>query len=156
MKNDLIQIASTFKTPAGWLSVLHDECHVHRAVFSDSPGKTHSNSPLALLISSQIDAWFDNSLNQFELPLKPQGTAFQLRVWNSLLNIPVGHTVTYGELASTLQSGPRAIGQACKKNPIVLFIPCHRVVGKNNHGGYMGQADALRYKIALLGHEKLT
>jgi len=70
-----------------------------------------------------------------------------------LLVIPAGRTTTYGDLANKLQSSPRAIGQACKKNPLAIFIPCHRVVGKNNCGGYMGREDALPYKLALLQHE---
>ncbi len=106
-----------------------------------------------MVIANEIDAYFHNPHHRFQLALKPQGTIYQQRVWNELLVIPIGRTVTYGELANTLQSGPRAVGQACKKNPIALFIPCHRVVGKANQGGYMGRASALHYKIALLKHE---
>ena len=63
--------------------------------------------------------------------------------------------MTYGELAHQLKSAPRAIGQACKRNPIALFIPCHRVVGQNNLGGFMGRLD-LPYKTALLQHEFIS
>jgi methylated-DNA-[protein]-cysteine S-methyltransferase len=70
------------------------------------------------------------------------------------LLIPAGQTLTYGELSLKLQSSPRAIGQACKRNPIALFIPCHRVVGKKDLGGFMGDPEALLYKKLLLGHEE--
>lgn len=98
--------------------------------------------------------FLQNNRLPFQLPLKPHGTPYQLRVWNALLVIPVGRTITYGELAKTLESSPRAIGQACKKNPVTLFIPCHRVVGKQGYGGYMGKVEALPYKLGLLKHEQ--
>lgn len=145
-------IVSTFKTPAGWLEVGYDEHFIYRAVFVESIAKK-AQGDLGNLIAEQLDAYFHNPHHRFQLPLKPLGTAYRQQVWNALLVIPVGRTVTYGELASALQSGPRAIGQACKNNPLALFIPCHRVVGKNNQGGYMGRVDALLYKLALLQHE---
>ncbi|MDX2163823.1 MAG: MGMT family protein [Gammaproteobacteria bacterium] len=86
------------------------------------------------------------------------GTDFQKRVWAELLKIPPGKTVTYSDLAKKLHSHPRAIGQACKANPLPVTIPCHRVVGKNNLGGYFGetQGKLLRRKQALLNAEKVN
>jgi methylated-DNA-[protein]-cysteine S-methyltransferase len=149
-------IVSTFKTPAGWLEVAYDEHYVYRAVFTDSPGTKIARArgeSLSLLIAEQLEAYAKNPHHRFQLPLKPLGSAYQQKVWNALLVIPVGRTMTYGEMATSLQSSPRAIGQACKTNPLALFIPCHRVVGKNNQGGYMGGTKALHYKLALLKHE---
>lgn len=150
-------IVSPFLTPAGWLEIAYDEHYIYRAAFinSHTEKQTKSYGSLGALITEQLKAYTRNSHYRFQLPLHPLGTAYQQRVWNALLVIPVGRTVTYGELATLLKSSPRAIGQACKKNPLAIFIPCHRVVGKTNQGGYMGQADALRYKIALLQHESL-
>ena len=145
-------ILSTFSTPIGWLQVEHDEHFILKAFFSDKPG-TPAATDLAHLIQSELSAYFANPQHRFQLPLKPQGSLFQQKVWNALLVIPVGRTLSYGELALKLQTAPRAIGQACKRNPLVLFIPCHRVVGKNSLGGFMGSAAALAYKSFLLAHE---
>ena len=144
---------STFKTPAGLLQVTFDQQLIHHALFTDISSITDANSPMAQLIAKQINEYNNNPQYQFDLPLKAQGTAFQQRVWNALRAIPAGQPTTYGELAKQLLSAPRAIGQACKRNPFPLFIPCHRVVGKQSIGGFMGRTDALHYKIALLKHE---
>ncbi|HEV2613720.1 MAG TPA: methylated-DNA--[protein]-cysteine S-methyltransferase [Gammaproteobacteria bacterium] len=86
------------------------------------------------------------------------GTDFQKRVWAELLKISPGKTVTYSELAKKLNSHPRAIGQACRANPLPIIIPCHRVVGKNNLGGYFGHTHGklLDKKKRLLALEKTT
>lgn len=133
----------------------YDEHYIYRAIFAETIAKNTENkqSHLGNLIAKQLDAYFHNPHHRFQLPLKPLGSAYQQNVWNALLVIPVGRTLTYGELAAALQSSPRAIGQACKTNPLALFIPCHRVVGKHNQGGYMGRAEALHYKLTLLQHE---
>lgn len=147
---------TAYQTPIGWLNVQYDEHFVFRAVFSHTPLETpmHLTAPaLSQTIDHELSRYFRDPNHRFQLPLKPLGTPYQQRVWNALLVIPVGRTVTYGELANTLQSSPRAIGQACKNNPLALFIPCHRVVGKDNPGGYMGHAKALSYKHDLLTHE---
>ena len=148
-------IVSTFDTPAGIIEVAHDEHYIFRAVFTDYKDNKakQPKSFLGDLVANEINAYCNNPHHHFQLPLKPLGSNYQLKVWSALLVIPVGRTLTYGELALSIQSSPRAIGQACKANPLALFIPCHRVVGKNNNGGYMGQASALKYKMALLEHE---
>lgn len=84
------------------------------------------------------------------IPLAPRGTAFQMRVWQTLRAIPYGTTVTYGELADRLKSSPRAVGQAVGRNPISILIPCHRVLGANAAlTGYAGGLDAKRFLLAL-------
>ncbi|WP_028373780.1 methylated-DNA--[protein]-cysteine S-methyltransferase [Legionella lansingensis] len=146
-------IVTAFTTPIGWLEVTYNEHYVFGASFTESPTQKGDHNSLTSTISNELKQYFYNPHHRFQLALKPQGTAYQQQVWNALLVIPVGRTVTYGELANVLQSSPRAIGQACKNNPIALFIPCHRVVGKHDQGGYMGHPEALCYKINLLAHE---
>ena len=131
----------------------HDEHYVHRASFTSQASSEHIENPLGLFIKTQLAAYFKNPNHRFQLPLRPQGSVYQQRIWQALLVIPAGRTLRYGELALSLQTGARAVGQACRKNPLPLFLPCHRVVGKHNHGGYMGAPEALGYKIALLEHE---
>jgi methylated-DNA-[protein]-cysteine S-methyltransferase len=73
-------------------------------------------------------------------PLRLSGTPFQRRVWARLRQIPPGATRTYGELARQLETSPRAVGGACRANPVALFVPCHRVVAASGAGGFYGQS----------------
>ena len=110
---------------------------------------------LAKNAKEQIECYFENPHFLFDLPIKTQGSAFQQRVWSSIQSIPVGHTLTYGELATQIRSGPRAIGGACGANYYPLIIPCHRVLSKAGIGGFMGEGAGpyLRIKHWLLSHE---
>lgn len=146
-------IMSIFPTPFGMLEIVHDEHFIFNSSFTQK-SETSAINNLAQLIRTELNAYASDPHHRFQLPLKPQGSTYQQKVWNALLVIPVGRTLTYGEMALNLQSSPRAIGQACKRNPLALFIPCHRVIGKNDLGGYMGNPDALSYKKSLLIHEK--
>ena len=145
-------IVSVFTTPVGMLEIAHDEHFIYNSSFTQKVVTSPANE-LTSLINRELNAYFSDPHYRFQLSLKPQGSAYQQKVWNALLVIPVGRTLTYGELALKLQSSPRAIGQACKRNPLALFIPCHRVVGKNDLGGYMGNPQAISYKEFLLAHE---
>jgi len=104
----------------------------------------------------QITAYFDNPGYRFSLPLVSQGTPFQRRVWRSLQTIPSGAAWSYGKVAQNLATSPRAIGGACRANPIPIVVPCHRVVALNGLGGFSGQVqgDKLSIKHWLLTHEK--
>ncbi len=88
----------------------------------------------------------------FSLPLAAEGTEFQHRVWNALVEIPAGETCSYGELAHQLRSAPRAIGRANATNPICLIVPCHRVIGAD--GSLTGFAFGEDCKRRLLDHER--
>lgn len=110
---------------------------------------------LAERVCVQLRAYLADPGFAFDLPLAPAGTPFRNRVWQALLNIPSGKTLSYGELAHQLHSAPRAIGQACGANPIPVIIPCHRVLSSNGLGGFMHSvADgSLSIKRWLLQHE---
>lgn len=88
------------------------------------------------------------------IEFEQKGTIFRQRVWNQMRKIPPGQTLTYGQMATILGSSPRAIGQACGDNQFPIFIPCHRVVGKNGLGGFAHGTDDLPIKQWLLNHEK--
>jgi len=87
----------------------------------------------------QLTEYFDGRRRNFDLPLSPDGTDFQRRVWDAMCAIPYGETRAYGDLAHDLDSAARAVGTACGRNPIPILIPCHRVVGKGGAlTGYSG------------------
>jgi len=106
-------------------------------------------------VTEQMEAYFADPCFRFKLPLAMHGTPFQLRVWQALQSIPHGTTVTYGQLAARLDSGARAVGNACRRNPIAIIVPCHRVTGAHGFGGYVGETGGppLVRKQWLLRHE---
>ena len=111
---------------------------------------------LAKEVARQCKAYFKNPHLEFDLPIKPAGTEHQRKVWASIQDIPVGHTITYGELAKKIKSGPRAVGTACGANPYPLIAPCHRVVSAQGIGGFMKENSPGLYrqiKLWLLKHE---
>jgi methylated-DNA-[protein]-cysteine S-methyltransferase len=108
-----------------------------------------NGSPLLAEAARQLDAYFDGRLTEFDLPLRPTGTAFERSVWVAMQDIPYGETRSYGDLAAATHSAPRAVGRACGKNPIPIVIPCHRVLGKGWMGGYSGSG-GLKTKEVLL------
>ena len=143
---------TVFTTPVGNLEVLHDECFIYASHFTKAPADAHFNH-IEHQIAHELTRYFEHPDHRFKLKLKSSSSDFQKRLHHALLDIPSGETLTYGALAARLNSSPRAVGQACKKNPLVLFIPCHRVVAQTGLGGYMGNANAIEIKIALLRHE---
>ncbi len=103
-----------------------------------------------------LRAYFRDSRRTVKLPLALTGSAHQRRVWRALIDIPAGEVRSYGDIARRLRSSPRAVGGACRTNPIPIIVPCHRVVAKGEIGGFMGQrsGSALAIKRWLLAHER--
>lgn len=123
------------------------------------PYNVHSlkpSQPLLKEAAAQLHSYFLGRLTQFNLPLEPQGTEFQKQVWQELLKIPYGTFISYSEQARRLGKplASRAVGSANGKNPLGIFIPCHRVVGAS--GQLTGFAGGLKIKQALLTLEGLT
>lgn len=102
----------------------------------------------------QLNEYLDGKCSLFDLPLEPQGTEFQKKVWNALKEIPFGETRSYGEIAKIIgnEKASRAVGMANNKNPIPIIIPCHRVIGAN--GKLVGYAGGIDIKEKLLKLEK--
>lgn len=101
----------------------------------------------------QLNEYFEGKRNVFDLTLAPEGTEFQKKVWNALREIPFGETKSYGEIAKLIgnEKASRAVGMANNKNPIMIVIPCHRVIGAN--GKLVGYAAGLEVKEMLLNLE---
>lgn len=111
---------------------------------------------LAELTADELYRYFDDPGRPFTVPLELHGSIFQLRVWHALSRLPSGATCSYGELATNLGTAPRALGAACRGNPVPVIIPCHRVVSRTGLGGYAGAVDGRQIEIKrwLLEHER--
>ena len=112
-------------------------------------------TPLLVEASQQLDRYLIGKLKHFTLPLSPVGTPFMKRVWEQLCGIPYGQTATYKDIAIKTGNGKasRAIGLANNRNPIPIFIPCHRVIGSN--GTLTGYRGGLGVKKILLDIERI-
>jgi methylated-DNA-[protein]-cysteine S-methyltransferase len=122
-------------------------------VISADEGWREEETAVLRAARQQLEAYFSGASTRFELPLAPEGTAFQQQVWNALLAVPWGETTTYAALARAL-GRPGAfhpVGAAVGRNPISLFIPCHRALGSD--GALTGYAGGLERKRWLLDHE---
>jgi methylated-DNA-[protein]-cysteine S-methyltransferase len=118
-------------------------------------GDRADDDPVLAEAARQLTAYFSRDLKVFDLPLRPDGTAFQQRVWEQLQQIPYGETTSYGEIAARLgmnAGASRAVGMANGRNPIGIVIPCHRVVGAK--GLLSGYAGGVERKQALLDLEQ--
>lgn len=105
-------------------------------------------------VRAQLEEYFDGDRREFDLPLAPEGTEFQLAVWDALLRIPYGQTAGYGELAAWIgkPTASRAVGAANGRNPISIIVPCHRVIGAS--GDLTGYGGGLERKRTLLDLEQ--
>jgi methylated-DNA-[protein]-cysteine S-methyltransferase len=106
--------------------------------------------------AGQLEQYGAGDLKEFDMPLRPSGTEFQMKVWSELVSIPYGTTTSYGRIADAVgrPGGARAVGAAVGSNPIGIVIPCHRVIGGD--GSLTGFGGGLDTKVALLRLEGIT
>ncbi len=145
-----------FPVEIGCFQIRGNQYFVTGAQFLDEdPGDSHGSGELFELAVKQVHAYFKQQRRDFTLPLMTRGTDFRQRVWTELERIPAGQTCTYGEMAHLLNSSARAVGGACRHNPIALLVPCHRIVSAKGIGGYAGRVDGhnIDVKSWLLQHE---
>ena len=123
-----------------------------RRAIVPQPDWTQGEAPFRETIL-QLHAYFRGKLKEFDLPLAMEGSAFQLRVWESLRAVPFGKTISYGELAERIgqPKAARAVGLANSSNPIPIIVPCHRVIGSN--GNLTGYGGGISIKEKLLSFE---
>lgn len=142
-------------TPIGYLRLDSDGRHVTGVNFYDAdPGQSDGSLPECLIACKlQLEEYFAGHRKRFDLPLKPNGTAFQTGVWEVLVGIPFGATRSYKDVALARWNDKtiRAVGTANGQNPIAILIPCHRVIGTG--GDLTGYAGGLHRKKWLLQHE---
>lgn len=151
-------ISAIHDTPVGPLTLMSDGAALTRCAF-EKPRHRFAEAPRgedAIIAAArrELDAYFAGKLRAFGLPLAPQGTPFQQRVWAALLNIPYGVTRSYAQQAAAIGSpkASRAVGLANGRNPIAIIIPCHRVIGAN--GSLTGYGGGMARKRLLLDLEQ--
>lgn len=142
----------SFGSPLGDLTVFEDNGQLVALEWGRVAGGGDTVAVLQLA-EQQLDDYFAGRRRVFDLPLAPDGSAFQQKVWMALQRIPYGSVASYGQIAEDIGSAPRAIGGACGRNPLPIIVPCHRVVGAGGSlGGYSG-LDGLDTKKFLLSLE---
>lgn len=146
-----------FTTPLGNLIGFADDAGLRALVFSDQAGtalriatSNAADHPLLRELERQVEEYFRGTRGDFDLPLEPEGTPFQCRVWAELRQIAAGHPIAYRTLAIRIgcERGVRAVARAVANNPILIAIPCHRVIGSS--GALTGFAAGIERKQALL------
>ena len=151
--------------PVGSLGIVEKDNSISGVFFHDLESKEkylegcplgleERETPLIKKAASQLGEYFKAKRKDFDLPLLLEGTDFQRSVWNSLLAIPFGETCSYKDIAARIGNPKacRAVGMANNRNPIVIIIPCHRVIGQG--GGLTGYGVGLKVKRFLLELEK--
>lgn len=150
-----------YDSPLGLLEIIGTETHVSSVLFPETekrprparPATAQTSAPVRDCVA-QLEAYFAGKLQQFDLPLHPEGTAFQRKVWTELLNISFGKTASYLQLARALGNPTfiRAAASANGQNPLTILVPCHRVIGSD--GKLVGYGGDLWRKKWLLEHEQ--
>lgn len=144
-----------YQSPVGKLGIAEQEGAITNLFFENArepEGCVRTRSPLLEQAVRQLKEYFLGERRRFELPLNPAGTAFQKQAWAALRQIPYGETRTYGEIARTIgnPAACRAVGMANNRNPIVIVIPCHRVLGaKGDLVGFGGGLSVKQYLLDL-------
>ena len=151
-----MKYAWIIETPIGHLTILVDEKYLLKISF----GKVYSDAiikqtDLIKKTEKEITEYFNSKRTEFTIPINPIGTEFQKQVWNELMEIPYGTTISYKELAIKVknQKYSRAVGMANNRNPIPIIIPCHRVVGAK--GALVGYRGGLEIKEKLISLEQI-
>jgi methylated-DNA-[protein]-cysteine S-methyltransferase len=145
------------QTAIGRIGIAEENGSITHLCFETDPPPTGAEicaTPLLSEAFSQLHAYLAGRRTEFSLPLAPKGTAFMRRAWQELCRIPYGSTASYREIAAAvgIPKGARAAGMACNRNPVPIFIPCHRVIGAN--GRLTGYDGGLELKEKLLALEK--
>lgn len=140
-------------TPLGFAKLVGDQNGLASITVLDSEKEVEIIPEILADAVHQVNEYFEGKRTQFDLPLNPEGTDFQKRVWDALLQIPYGKTLSYLELSKQLGDvkAIRAVASANGKNPLWIVVPCHRVIGSN--GDLTGYAGGLHRKKWLLEHE---
>ncbi|NNJ67511.1 MAG: methylated-DNA--[protein]-cysteine S-methyltransferase [Boseongicola sp.] len=139
----------TADSPLGPITLVEEDGAI---VALDWGGAGVDETPVLVEAHRQLAAYFGGDLTEFDLPLAPKVSGRQRAFLDALIAIPFGETLTYGEIARATGMSAQGAGQACGANPIAIIIPCHRVTGTGNLGGFSAKG-GVETKVALLRHE---
>ena len=144
-------IRRCIETPLGPLTIAERDGALAEVTFAACPDA--GATPLLREAERQITDYFARRRNRFALPLAPPATPFQARLRRAMCAIPFGETRSYADLARSLDSAPRAVGQGCGRNPLPIIVPCHRVVAAGGRLGGFSAGEGAATKQRLLMHE---
>lgn len=138
---------SSINSKFGYISIVEEDGFITAILFfymKENP------SPLSEKAKIQVEEYLKGERKTFDLPIKMKGTDFQKIVWNAIYDIPFGKTISYKDIGDRIGSkGYQAIGSACGKNPLPIIVPCHRVLGKDNIGGFSLGLDIKKSLLSL-------
>lgn len=153
MKIVAFPFIDVFLSPIGKIVIKATKTHIHQIYFDDEFSSIISESAITKKTKQQLTEFFDGKRTHFDLPLMQEGTAFQQQVWEQILLVPYGETISYLELAQKFNDVNlvRAVASANAKNRLAIVVPCHRIVAAN--GELTGYAWGLKRKSVLLDFE---
>ncbi|MCL2664884.1 MAG: methylated-DNA--[protein]-cysteine S-methyltransferase [Defluviitaleaceae bacterium] len=143
------------ESPIGFFKIVGADNFIVSCELVESCDEQHaSRHGIEIQFANELTEYFSKKRREFTVSVKPQGTAFQMHVWDELLKIPYGETVSYKKIAERINNpnAVRAVGGANNKNPIMILVPCHRVIGAS--GSLVGFGGGLWRKKYLLDLEK--
>ena len=145
---------AVYSFPFGQLKIGYRDGAVTLLMRTDEPACEEGRTALTELVFQQVMEYWNGERREFDFPYLLRGTPFQEKVWRALRDIPYGETRTYGQIAAAVGSPKacRAVGMANHQNPILIAVPCHRVIGAN--GKLVGYGSGLDMKEALLALER--
>jgi len=144
--------ASILSSPVGELTIMADDDYIYAITFAEKNIDGLTENELTKLASKQLNDYFKGSLKAFDFPIRQKGTEFQQTVWQNLLSVGYGETISYAKFSAQQPLAIRAIAAANGKNDIAIIVPCHRVIRSN--GKLVGYAGGLWRKQWLLQHER--
>ena len=146
------------ETPIGILTAESDGAGICSLTLTKSGSPLCSTDPILLKFCQELSAYFAGTLKRFTVPITEHGTPFQLAVWQALRAIPYGETRTYGEIAALIgrPGAARAVGSACRVNPLPILTPCHRAVGTLHPDAFALGAETKRFLLRLESSRQTT
>lgn len=148
---------SYYKSPIGILEIVCEGDVLILLKKVEKIIEPHNETPLITEIKTQLSEYFSGKRKIFDIKINAKGTEFQKRIWKELQKIPYGKTRSYSEIAAAVgnKNAQRAVGSACNKNPVMIIIPCHRVISKTGQLGGFAYGNQLKQKILEIENKNL-
>ncbi|MBQ2612024.1 methylated-DNA--[bacterium] len=147
-----------YESPIGTLEIAYKNNELHSLKLVNELYESNKETSFIKYIKIQLDEYFKGKRQVFDININPKGTDFQKQIWQELQKIPYGMTKSYSNIAETTgnKNAQRAVGSACNKNPIMIIIPCHRVIHKNGDLGEYAYGNSVKQKLLDIENNALT